>query len=239
MKIAVPAVLPSTHEDLQGKLSLLSEIPSVERIQIDVVDGKFAEPACWPYTAPEEMADIVRQGHMLPHPERITYEIDLMCLDPERAAADWLTLGATRLTFHAESVTDLPRLLSFVQGHYGPGANFATGLISFGLALNIESDLALIEPSLASIEYVQFMGIAKIGRQGQPLDERVFENIRVFHERHPEMPIQIDGGVTIENAKKLLSLGATNLVVGSAILRAPHPAEALTAFEDLKNSFGV
>jgi ribulose-phosphate 3-epimerase len=83
------------------------------------------------------------------------------------------------------------------------------------------------------------MGIAKIGRQGQPLDERVFEKIRIFHERHPEVSMQVDGGVTLENAKKLLSLGLTNLVVGSAILRADDPAALITAFENMRSSYGV
>jgi ribulose-phosphate 3-epimerase len=83
------------------------------------------------------------------------------------------------------------------------------------------------------------MGIAKIGRQGEPLDERIYEKIRVFRSRHPDVPVQVDGGVTLENAKKLLGLGVDSLVVGSAITRAPNPAAAFTAFENLKNSYGV
>ena len=203
MRLAVPAILPSSHADLKEKLALLVDAPGLERIQIDVVDGKFAEPACWPYTAPLEMRERVEKGEMLPHPDRISYEVDLMCVDPETAAAEWLSLGARRLTFHAETTTDLPHLLSFAKEHYGAGGDFATDLVSFGVAINLGSDLNLIESVLGEVSYVQFMGIARIGRQGQPLDERVFEKIRVFHERHPEVPIQVDGGVTLENTKKL------------------------------------
>jgi pentose-5-phosphate-3-epimerase len=83
------------------------------------------------------------------------------------------------------------------------------------------------------------MGIAKIGRQGEPLDERIYEKVRIFHSKHPEIPIQIDGGVTLEKAKKLLALGVDSLIEGSSILRAPNPAAAFTAFENLKNSYGV
>ncbi len=237
MKIAVPAVLPSSLADLKGKLSLFTNITGVERIQIDIVDGIFAEPACWPYTAPKELAAMIAQGEMLPQLNRVTYEVDLMCVDAERAVQDWLTLGVTRLTFHAESASDLPRLLAFVREKYGSGANFATGLISFGLAVNVASHLALIEPCLDEVEYVQFMGIAKIGRQGQPLDERVFEKMRIFHEKHPSIAMQVDGGVTLENARKLIALGVSNLIVGSAL--AKSPSATLAAFEDLKPSFGV
>ncbi|MFM2330643.1 MAG: hypothetical protein RLZZ26_150 [Candidatus Parcubacteria bacterium] len=239
MNTAVPAVLPSSRDDLKGKLALLAGIPAVERIQIDVVDGKFASPACWPYTAPEEIRDMVTRGEMLPHLERVAYEIDLMCVDADQAAGDWLALGATRLTFHAESVSDVPRHLEFVRKRYGSGADFATGLLAFGVALNVASDLALIETSLDEVAYVQLMGIAKIGRQGEPLDERVFEKIRVFRSRHPDIPLQIDGGVTLDDAKKLLALGVDSLIVGSAIVAAPNPVAAFTAFENLKNSYGV
>jgi ribulose-phosphate 3-epimerase len=239
MRIAVPAILPSSRSDFEKKLSSLSSISEVERIQIDVVDGKFAEPASWPYSASGELHAMVEKGEMLPHPDRISYEVDLMCIDPESAAKDWLALGANRLTFHAGSVTDLPRLLSFAKNQYGAGAGFAAELISFGVAVTIGSDIEILESCLSDIRYVQFMGIARIGRQGQPLDGRVFEKIRVFHERHPDMPIQVDGGVTLENAKKLLSLGVTTLVTGSAVAQSDNPSEVLNMFENLKTPFGV
>ncbi len=168
MSIVVPAVLPSSRADLEKKLALIARIPSVSRVQIDVVDGKFARPASWPYTAPRELRDMVERGEMLPHLDRFTYEIDLMCVDAERMAEAWLALGATRLTFHAESTTDLGRLLSSARKRYGAGDGFTPGLVSFGVALNIASDLSLIEQNLGKIEYVQCMGIAKIGYQGIP-----------------------------------------------------------------------
>jgi ribulose-phosphate 3-epimerase len=239
MSLVIPAVLPSKRKDLEEKLALLTRIPSISRVQIDVVDGKFASPASWPYTAPAELQQMVTNGHMLPQLNRIEYEIDLMCLDAERMAEPWLTLGATRLTFHAESITDVPRFLASARNRYGAGADFASGLISFGLALNIASDLALIEPCLGEIAYVQFMGIARIGRQGQPFDRRVFEKVRVFHNRHPELPVQVDGGVSLERAKELVALGVSNLVIGSALLRASDPAAEVAAFEALRSSFGV
>ncbi|MDE1919720.1 MAG: hypothetical protein KGH56_03450 [Patescibacteria group bacterium] len=232
MGLVVPAVLPASQKDLEEKLSLFARIPSVSRVQIDVVDGRFASPASWPFSAPGELERRCAEGGMLPSLDRIAYEMDLMCLDAERAAGAWLTLGATRLTFHAESPTDLPRMLASARTQYGD-------FISFGLALNIASDLALLEPHLDKIDYVQFMGIARIGRQGQPFDKRVFEKIRVFRKRYPDIPVQVDGGVTLESAKSLLALGVSNVVVGSGILKAKDPATAFAQFEALESPFGV
>lgn len=233
MGLVVPAVLPSSCKELDEKIMLFASLPGVSRIQIDVVDGHFASPASWPYTAPNELAQRVRDGEMLPYLDRIAYEIDLMCKDAEEAAAAWLSLGATRLTFHAESTTDLPRHIAEVKRRYISEITFSSELLSFGLALNIASDLALLEPCVPDISYVQFMGIAKIGVQGQPFDERAFKNIRVFRERHPDISIQVDGGVSLKNAKKLVSLGVSHLVVGSAILRAQNPAAVIEEFESL------
>jgi len=232
MNLVTPAVLPSSYEDLEEKLNLFAQLPRISRVQIDVVDGKFASPASWPYTAPNELRALLAQDAMLPDLHHIEYEIDLMCLDAERAAHAWLMLGATHLTFHAESVTDLSRFLASARRTYGH-------IVSFGLALNIESNLSLIEPYLDQIEYVQFMGIAHIGRQGQLFDRRVLKKIRIFRKLHPKIPVQVDGGVSLENAKELLALGVSHLVVGSAILRAADPAAELAKLESLKSSFGV
>ncbi|MHB0865883.1 MAG: beta/alpha barrel domain-containing protein [Minisyncoccota bacterium] len=233
MSFVVPAVLPSSHKDLEERLAIFAQLPSVDRVQIDVVDGRFATPASWPYSAPEELDRMVQGGEMLPYLERFNYEIDLMCLDAPRAAESWLSFGASRLTLHAESAIDMPRLLASLQEGYG------RSIVSYGLALNLESDPLLIEPCLDRIDYVQFMGIAQIGRQGQLFDRRVFERVRAFHARYPEMPLQIDGGVSLENAEELLSSGASSLIVGSAILRAKDPSAALAAFEALESPFGV
>lgn len=239
MSLVVPAVLPTSKRDFEEKLALFASWPAVSRVQVDVVDGRFVPAVSWPYTSPKEFTEMVERGELLPHLDHIGYEIDLMCAEAERAAELWIALGATRLTFHAESATDLPRLLSYVRTRYGTSVGFASGLVSFGIALNVGSDMALIEPCLSEVEYVQFMGIRDIGRQGQPFDEMVIDKVRTFRAKHPSMPVQIDGGVSLHVAEKLVALGVTNLIVGSALLRAKNPIEVLKAFEELESPFGI
>jgi len=237
MSFVVPAVLASSREDVMRKLSLVAAIPSVSRVQVDVVDGLFAQPASWPYTALAELETMCANNEVFPWLDRLEYEIDLMCFDTNHISTALLTLGATRLIFHAESTSDLPRFLASARVRFGAGSNFAPNLISFGLALGVASDLALIEPCLSEVSFIQFMGIAQIGRQGQPFDHRVIEKIRLFHSRHPDIPLQVDGGVSLENAKELLALGVSELVIGSALLGASDPAAAVAAFEDLKSPY--
>lgn len=234
MSFIVPAVLPSSRADLEKTLALFVQFPSISRIQIDVVDGRFATPASWPYSAKEEFSHMIEKGEMLPYlAEHIEYEIDLMCLDALPVARSWLMLGASRLTFHAESMIAIGRELGMVHTHFGKD------VVTLGLALNIESNLSLIEPFLDHIAYLQFMGIANIGRQGQSFDRRVLEKIKIFHHTYPHIPLQVDGGVSLETAKELLALGVTDLVVGSALIRASDPFAEVVKFESLITPYGV
>jgi len=245
MGLIVPAVLSFSRKELEEELALLARIPSVSRVQVDVVDGRFASPASWPYTdstgspqaAPQEFRDMVKRGEMFPHLNRLEYEIDLMCLDAENAAEAWIALGATHIVFHAESAIDLPHLLASARKQYG--ASGFTSLISFGLAINIASELSLIEPCLGEIEYVQFMGIVRIGRQGQPFDNRVLDKIRAFKTRYPKVPVQVDGGISLSNAKEIVAYGVSNLVIGSKIMHASDPAAVISKFEELQSPYGV
>lgn len=232
MNLVAPAVLPMSYSDLEEKLALFGSLPHISRVQIDVVDGRFASPASWPYTAPTEFKSLVERGNMLPFLDRITYEIDLMCEDAHRAADAWLLLGATRLTLHVESVPNFSQFLPRVRNYYGD-------LVSFGLAINADTNLSSLEQNMDGIDYVQFMGIRRIGVQGQPFDQRVLERVRSFHRRYPKVPIQVDGGVTLQTAKQLLASGVSGLIVGSGILRAEDPVAAFDAFERLKSPFGV
>jgi ribulose-phosphate 3-epimerase len=238
MALIVPAVLPSSYKDLEDKLDLLIKIPSVTRIQIDIVDGIFASPASWPYFAPQELEAMVKKGRMLPALDRVEYEIDMMCIDAERAIDSWLAIGASRVTFHIESTTNLPKLVASSRRRYGNGG-LVPRLISFGCAINIGSDISLLESCVNKIEYVQFMGISRIGRQGQIFDKRVFEKIKLFRNQHHEVFLQVDGGVSLGNARELVKLGVSDLIVGSAIMRAKDPSEIIAKFESLQTPYGV
>lgn len=239
MSVLVPAVLAQSKDELRDTLALFARMPHVSRVQIDVVDGRFAAPACWPYTALQEFREMLESGAMLPHRERFEYEIDLMCLDAERMGNAWLAMGASRLVFHAESTPDLPRLLMAMRATHGAEPGFTSPLLSFGVALNLASDLALIESALPFADFVQFMGIRHIGKQHMPFDPRVYEKIQAFRVRHPGIRIQVDGGITLDHARELLRRGVSEVIAGSTILRSKDPIAAAAAFDELESPYGI
>jgi len=234
MSVIVPAVLPQSREDLEEKLALFSKHTDADMVQIDVVDGRFAKPASWPYAnGSKEFAAMIARGETLPYLGRFRYEVDLMTSDPEQVTGLWIAAGVSRITVHAESTTYLPKIITDLVRKYGYDRDFAPGLLSFGLAIGIATDLALVEQYLEYLNYVQFMGIAAIGKQGQPFDTRVIQKIATFRKRHPTVEIQVDGGVTKQTAPLLLAAGVDRLIVGHVLLQAKdmrEEYEELSAF---------
>ena len=238
MGVIVPAILPASREDLEGKLALLEGL--VDTVQIDLVDGKFAKPATWPYINKSDLFEArLQEGEALPYLGSFRFELDLMVSNPEQVTGLWIAAGAQRIVVHAESTRFLDQIINELEVKYGHAKGFAPGLLSLGLSISNDSNIALIEPYIDKIDFVQFMGIATIGRQGEPFDARVLEKIKAFRRTYPNTVVQVDGAVSLETAAKLLSAGVDRLVVGSALWKGGSVKEELQKFEALLHEYGV
>ncbi len=197
----VPAMIPKSLEDLKEKLELLS---FAKTIQVDVVDGKFVSSISWPYQ-PE--GNVSEAASLLSNYE---IEVDLMVADPLSAADDWVNIGAKRIVFHIESLQadELPLILK------------ENNSVEIGLAINNDTPLEKLDSYIDLIDFVQMMGIATIGKQGEPFDERVIDRIATIHSQYPDLAISVDGAVNQSNLPRLKNAGATRFVVGSALLKS-------------------
>lgn len=231
----IPAIMPDTYADLFAKAERVEGV--VPLAQIDVMDGAFVKSKSWPYTEggtkrePHFVA-LMAQDEGMPFWEQLDYEIDLMIGSPEKHMDEWIPLGASRLIFHIESIQDH----DLFWGHdlWKEGARDIGGekVIQAGLALNPDTSLDAILPYMDRIDFVQCMGIAKIGYQGQPFDERVLTQINTLRVKFPNLPISVDGGVNMDTARELKNAGATRLVSGSAIFGAEDVAAAVAALRE-------
>lgn len=208
----VPAVIPRSAGEVREVLPRLRFSPE---IHLDVVDGQFVPYVSWPYEpsgSPEEVRTVT---------DSFTLEVDLMVEDPTNAANAWLKAGADMLVFHVETI-------SVDDFRYFVERNRVSVSIS---ALN-DTPLEALFPYLEVADGVQCMGIAKIGAQGQPFDERVLERVRAIKERFPHLPVTVDGSVNAETIGRLRAAGTDRFICGSAIVKAADPhaaAEALAA----------
>ncbi|WKZ26501.1 MAG: hypothetical protein QY304_00135 [Candidatus Paceibacterota bacterium] len=226
----IPAIIPKSFHDLEEKMSQV--VGLVPLVQIDVMDGKLTPEASWPYLNSEntDFVAIKKEEKEFPFWEELDFEVDLMVRQPENVWFDWIIAGAKRIIFHVESTEDLGSLVKNFKEKL-PASDSALH-IELGLALDIDTPNEKVYPFVPELDFVQFMGIAKIGFQGQPFDERVLEKIKSFKQKFPEAIVSVDGGVSLETAPRLIEAGATRLASGSAIFESGNISGTI---ENLKN----
>lgn len=229
----IPAILPKTFRDLEEKIALVRGL--VETVQIDFCEGGF----------------FLRQP--LPFTDALDYEAHLMVTEPLALIPSLVKIGFSRILVHVESFEKGATGATGATG--AKGANGETGAkgetggnggevfaelihewrgaIEVGAALKIETPLETVGSFAHELSCLQLMGIAHIGRQGQLFDERVVARVGEAHARFPHLAIAVDGGVSLQNARALLDVGASRLVVGSAIFGADNPRAAIEQFKQL------
>lgn len=214
----IPAIMPDDFEELASDVSLIGN--KVEWVQIDVMDGKYTDSVSWPYADPDKhFTEILNEDEGLPNWQNINYELDLMVSDPYKEAEKWVRAGVARIVLHLSTLKngDTEILIEKLRGLN----------IEVGIALLPSESFTEIENILSKIDFVQFMGIEKVGFQNQDFAEVVLENISEFHKKYPEKIISVDGAVDTNTSKALVEAGATRLVSGSFIFEAGNPKEQI------------
>jgi len=211
----IPAILPKSFADLkQGLLSMQDVSPWV---QIDIVDGVFAPTKTWPYVGGDEFEKIVAQDEGLPFWEDFDFQFDLMLAEPMSQVRQFVQAGAASVVVHASAQGARDALEALQESRAG---------VLLGVALlpgAVVDDIRVFD---GLYDFVQVMGVADIGSQGKPFDERTYALARALRSAYPEVVVQVDGGVSLSNARALVRAGANRLVVGSAIFKAEDPVDA-------------
>jgi len=225
----IPAVypIPRTYKEFQESVSRVADL--VPLVQLDVMDGKFTKHASWPYGGFErEFKEMVRNRSPLPHADMIDYEVDLMVERPEEVLEDWMHLRVRRVVVHIESTKNMQNILNDVAAHVTRATTEEDlEVVSLGVALDVGTPTERIESYVTDIDFVQCMGIASIGKQGEPFDERVLEHVLALRSAHPELIISVDGGVNEESAPRLVEAGVNRLVAGSFIGKSEDTERAI------------
>lgn len=193
----VPALLVRSKRDLEEGLERLRGVSSW--VQVDMVARNYLEG--------EET---------FPHWEEFNFEVDLMLAGQAREALALVATGAARVVVHAaggEAREALDALQMYRAGDFA---------VEVGLALRSGDAPETLAPFDGLYDYVQVMGIAHEGSQGQPADPQAVELVRALRQAYPSMLIQVDGAVA-PRVRELVEAGASRLVVGSAIVNAQNP----------------
>ena len=147
-------------------------------------------------------------------------DVHLMIVDPDRYITAFKDVGADILTVHYEACTHLHRTLQAIK---------ANGMQA-GVALNPHTPVDLLQDIIQEIDVVCLMSVNP-GFGGQSFIENTYQKVKdlkaLINRKQAHTKIEIDGGVTSQNAAQLIAAGADVLVAGSFVFRSDTPEETI------------
>ena len=189
----IPSILATTEE--QFKKNLMGIGTAVNIVQIDIADGKFVPNVT---AATSELADKYLT---------IDCELHLMVKNPGEYLSDWSTIPQVKRVFvHVDCGADIDEVIKIIHSHGWQA----------GLVLNPKTPNANVEPFLARVQAVMFMGVHP-GKQGGEFLPEVLQKVTEFKILHPKMWIEWDGGVNEKTLPAIIKTGIDAVCPGSAI----------------------
>jgi ribulose-phosphate 3-epimerase len=190
---------------------LAEEIARVERggaslLHLDVMDGHFVPNL----TIGPPVVESIRKS------TRLHLDVHLMIENPDRYAASFVQAGANSVSVHYEACRHLDGVLGMIR---------AEGAMA-GVVLNPATPVAVLEDVLEVADYVLLMSVNP-GFGGQKLIPYVLDKVRKLdsmrREKRLALPIEIDGGVHLDNLAEVVRAGCDWIVTGSAVFHSPDP----------------
>ncbi len=225
MSEIIPAILENKFEEIERKVKEISFVAPC--VQIDVVDGIYAEGKTWPFlkTDDEDLKALVQEDEALPEWEDVSYEFDLMVSNPRAVADTFVMAGASRIIVHYSSFKDEQERELFLRDFKKKYSLPDPLGVDLGLAIGTDIDVNEILKYKDTIDFVQLMGIDHIGKQGEKFNEKTIERVAELRKLLPEMIIQVDGGVGEAHINALVGAGVNRVTEGSTIWSADDPVE--------------
>lgn len=200
----IPVINEKDFTEIQRKIKL---VESYSRwIQIDVSDGIFTARRTW-----DNPTDLLKINNS------VKIEAHLMVNNPELILENWLKNPLVqRILVHLEATLKMERIISLAREYDK----------ELGIVINLETPIEKLEPYFSRVNFFQILAVAP-GLAGQKFDPQVLEKIKSLKQRKNDVIIEVDGGITPENAKLLKDAGADILTSATYIFNSSNIKEAI------------
>src|SRR5215469_11035350 len=211
----IPSILSADFARLADEMARV-ERGGASMLHLDVMDGHFVPNL----TIGPPVVESIRKA------TRLHLDCHLMIENPDRYAADFVRAGANSVSVHWEATRHLDGVLEMIRKE---------GAMA-GVVLNPATPVAFLEDVLEVADYVLLMSVNP-GFGGQKLIPYVLEKVRKLdrmrREKNLALPVEIDGGVHLDNLAEVVRAGCDWVVTGSAIFHSPDPEATVRQMREI------
>ena len=213
--LIAPSVLAADFGNLQRDLEMINQ-SDADWFHIDIMDGVFVPNISFGMPVLKEIKRHASKA----------LDVHLMIVNPDQYIEKFAELGADILTVHYEACTHLHRTIQAIK---------AAGMKA-GVALNPHTNIDTLKDTIKDIDLVCLMSVNP-GFGGQSFIENTYNKVKdlksLIVSKSSDCKIEIDGGVTNQNAEKLVNCGADVLVAGSYVFKSKKPLETISKLKSL------
>lgn len=215
--LVAPSILSADFAHLGQAIEMINN-STADWIHVDVMDGRFVPNISFAFPVMESIQPLAQKP----------LDVHLMIVEPDQYITRFGKAGAQTLSVHYEACPNLHRTLQSIR---------EAGMQP-GVAINPHTPVAALSEVIEMVDLVIVMSVNP-GYGGQQFIQRTFEKVKqlrhLIDQSQSQARIEIDGGVTLENAGPLVEAGADVLVAGSTVFKSDDPADVI---ESLKAATG-